>query len=145
MKRLERGARSKNKKVTMTTTAGVSLSSPRVLAKASSSTQTAQTIKLPVLLSQMWPVKFGSERIMIPRPVRAASKGISEKVEESVKKAEQTCSDDPVGGECVLAWDEVEELSVAASRARDKKKASEPLENYCKDNPEVDECHSYDN
>ena len=45
----------------------------------------------------------------------------------------------------MVAWDEVEELNVTANRARDKKKASDPLESYCKDNPEVDECRSYDN
>ncbi|CAN8280603.1 unnamed protein product [Cochlearia groenlandica] len=49
--------------------------------------------------------------------------------------------------ECVAAWDEVEELSAAASHARDKKKAagSDSLEEYCKDNPETNECRTYDN
>lgn len=79
------------------------------------------------------------------RPVRAAPDRISEKVEESIKKAEEACSDDPASGECVAAWDEVEELSAAASHARDRKKESDPLENYCKDNPETDECRTYDN
>ncbi|KAJ0979909.1 hypothetical protein J5N97_015383 [Dioscorea zingiberensis] len=72
--------------------------------------------------------------------------GISEKVSESIKHAEEACSDDPVSGECVAAWDEVEELSAAASHARDKlKESSDPLESYCKDNPETDECRTYDN
>ncbi|KAL0435978.1 UNVERIFIED_CONTAM: Calvin cycle protein CP12-1, chloroplastic [Sesamum radiatum] len=53
--------------------------------------------------------------------------------------------DDPVSGECAAAWDEVEELSAAASHARDKQKESDPLENYCKENPETDECRTYDN
>ncbi|RVW68238.1 Calvin cycle protein CP12-2, chloroplastic [Vitis vinifera] len=47
-------------------------------------------------------------------------------------------------GECVAAWDEVEELSAAASHARDKKKESDPLETYCKDNPEDEECRTYE-
>ncbi|KAG2597019.1 hypothetical protein PVAP13_5KG216500 [Panicum virgatum] len=52
--------------------------------------------------------------------------GISDKVSESIKK--------------------VEELSAAASHARDKlKDSSDPLENYCKENPETDECRIYDN
>ncbi|CAN0888791.1 Calvin cycle protein CP12-1, chloroplastic [Linum grandiflorum] len=77
--------------------------------------------------------------------VRAAPDKIQGKVEESIKQAEETCSDDPASGECVAAWDEVEELSAAASHARDKKKSSDPLEEFCKDNPETDECRTYDN
>ncbi|KAF3509656.1 hypothetical protein F2Q69_00002363 [Brassica cretica] len=74
--------------------------------------------------------------------VKATSEGgISDKVEKSIQEAKETCADDPVSGECVAAWDEVEELSAAASHARDKKKAggSDPLEEYCSDNPETDE------
>jgi hypothetical protein len=66
-------------------------------------------------------------------------------VEESIKNAEETCAGDATSGECVAAWDEVEELSAAASHARDKKKLDDPLEAYCKDNPETDECRTYDN
>lgn len=79
------------------------------------------------------------------RPIAAAPDQLSDKVAESVKQAEETCADDPVGGECAAAWDEVEELSAAASHARDRKKETDVLENYCKDNPEVDECRTYDN
>ena len=81
----------------------------------------------------------------IVQPLRAAPEQISKKVEESIKSAQETCADDPVSGECVAAWDEVEELSAAASHARDRKKESDPLEDYCKDNPETDECKTYDN
>ncbi|CAI0469760.1 unnamed protein product [Linum tenue] len=79
------------------------------------------------------------------RPVMAAPDQIQSKVEESIKGAEETCAEDPASGECVAAWDEVEELSAAASHARDKAKSSDPLEAYCKDNPETDECRTYDN
>ena len=72
--------------------------------------------------------------------------GISDKVSESIKKAEETCAEETASGECAAAWDEVEELSAAASHARDKlKENSDPLENYCKENPEADECRTYDN
>ena len=127
---------------------GVTLSSPtRVLAKGRDTPQKAHAIKLPPLfrLNQRWPAVVGSGRAAGIRPVRAAPDSISEKVEESVKNAEEACSEDPVSGECAAAWDEVEELSAAASHARDKKKESDPLENYCKDNPETDECRTYDN
>ncbi|GMI69471.1 CP12 DOMAIN-CONTAINING PROTEIN 1, CP12 domain-containing protein 2 [Hibiscus trionum] len=95
------------------------------------------TVKVPCL-NQPW------KRQGI-RPVRAAPDRISEKVEKSIKDAQEACSDDPASGECVAAWDEVEELSAAASHARDKKKDDDPLENYCKENPETDECRTYDN
>ena len=76
----------------------------------------------------------------------ATPPGISDKVSESIKKAEETCAEETASGECAAAWDEVEELSAAASHARDKlKENSDPLENYCKENPETDECRIYDN
>lgn len=64
---------------------------------------------------------------------------------ESIKEAEEACADDPVSGECKAAWDEVEELSAAASHLKDKTKGSDPLEEFCKDNMETDECRTYDN
>ncbi|WZZ82528.1 hypothetical protein YC2023_103100 [Brassica napus] len=102
----------------------------------------------PVRLNNPW--NLGSRttnRLVSFRPVKSAPEGvISDKVEKSIKDAEETCAGDPVSGECVAAWDEVEELSAAASHARDKKKAegSDPLEEYCKDNPETNECRTYD-
>ena len=77
-------------------------------------------------------------------PVRAAPEGLSEKIADSIKSAEESCKEDPAGGECVAAWDEVEELSAASSHARDKAKDTDPLETYCKDNPETDECRTYE-
>ncbi|KAJ1397912.1 hypothetical protein SESBI_31393 [Sesbania bispinosa] len=131
----------------MATIAGVSLSSPRVLAKGPDSPQKAQAVRFPPLfrLSPKWPGMVGSNRMVSVRPVRAAPDSISEKVEESIKNAEEACSENATAGECAAAWDEVEELSAAASHARDKKKESDPLENYCKENPESDECRTYDN
>ncbi|KAK8914060.1 hypothetical protein KSP39_PZI023819 [Platanthera zijinensis] len=71
--------------------------------------------------------------------------GLSEKVSESIKKAEEACGENTESGECAAAWDEVEELSAAASHARDRaKENSDPLETYCNDNPETDECRTYD-
>lgn len=74
---------------------------------------------------------------------------LSTKVSESIGKAQETCADDPQSGECVAAWDEVEELSAAASHARDNIKASssgpsDPLEEFCKDNMDTAECRTYD-
>ncbi|CAK9152904.1 unnamed protein product [Ilex paraguariensis] len=129
----------------MATIAGVSLSTPRLLAKASDSPK-AHTLKSP-WLNHPWKRsdQLGVVGRMYVRPVAAAPEGLSEKVAESIKAAEEACSGDPVSGECVAAWDEVEELSAARSHAKNKQKDSDALEDYCKDNPEADECRTYDN
>jgi len=131
----------------MATMSGVSLSSPRVLFNASGSPQNAHAINFALPLRQaMRPGAIRMGRVLRIRPVRAAPDKISEKVEESIKQAKEACADDPTSGECVAAWDEVEELSAAASHARDKQKEkdSDPLETYCKDNPETKECKTFD-
>ncbi|KAI3679549.1 hypothetical protein L2E82_51212 [Cichorium intybus] len=125
----------------MATMAGVSLSIPRVLANPSSDTP-----KVPSGLKSSWvkmPTKMNSGRMYL-MPVRAAPEGLSEKLASSIESAKESCADDPASGECVAAWDEVEELSAASSHARDKAKDSDPLETYCKDNPETDECRTYE-
>ncbi|XP_010544968.1 PREDICTED: calvin cycle protein CP12-1, chloroplastic [Tarenaya hassleriana] len=130
----------------MATISSFNVATPRVVANGSTQARRAG----PVSLSYPWKMGTGTTRMGSGRvrQVRAAAPDrISEKVEKSIKEAEETCSDDPASGECVAAWDEVEELSAAASHARDKQKAggNDPLENYCKDNPEADECRTYDN
>ena len=70
---------------------------------------------------------------------------ISDAVSESIKNATEVCAGHEQSGECAAAWDEVEEVSAAASDRRAKEKSSDPLENFCKDNPEKDECRVYDN
>ncbi|KAH0890100.1 hypothetical protein HID58_052529 [Brassica napus] len=119
---------------------GINVATPRLVIRP------AARLYAPVRLNYPW--KFGSMNRMVTS-VKATSEGgmISDKVEKSIQEAKETCADDPVSGECVAAWDEVEELSAAASHARDKKKAggSDPLEEYCSDNPETDECRTYDN
>jgi len=129
-------------KTRMATIAGLNLSTPRVLAKATDTPKAQPPIKLNQQ-RRSWSYQLGSGRVQV-RPVRAAPEGISEKVEKSIKEAEEACSGDPASGECAAAWDEVEELSAAASHAKDKKKGSDPLEEYCKDNPETDECRTYE-
>lgn len=123
----------------MASITGLSLSGTMALMRASE-TQKGNMVKFPVMTGQ----RFGSGHMRAIRMVRAAPDRISEKVEESIKNAEETCSENPASGECVAAWDEVEELSAAASHARDRKKEYDPLENYCQDNPEVKECRTYE-
>ncbi|KAH6813903.1 CP12 domain-containing protein 2 [Perilla frutescens var. hirtella] len=124
----------------MAAVAGVNVAGVKVFAKASESSP--KSIKFSQLNSPWRRSASPLRRMMF---VAAAPDKISEKVEESIKKAEEACAGDAVSGECAAAWDEVEELSAAASHARDKQKDSDPLETYCKDNPETDECRTYDN
>ncbi|KAK9055864.1 hypothetical protein SSX86_026951 [Deinandra increscens subsp. villosa] len=131
----------------MASIAGVSLSIPRVLANPSSdspklgaSLKPSSWFKPPTTTAAIT-----SGRMMYMRPARATPDGLSEQIATSIEAAKESCADDPASGECVAAWDEVEELSAASSHARDKAKDSDPLETYCKDNPETDECRTYDN
>ncbi|GMH25754.1 hypothetical protein Nepgr_027597 [Nepenthes gracilis] len=131
----------------MATISGASLLLGNAAASAGCDTPRAQTIRWPIL-SRHHPWKrssrCGAGGRMTVKPVAAAPDKLSEKVAESVKQAEEVCAGDPKSGECVAAWDEVEELSAAASHARDKKKVSDPLEAYCKDHPETEECRTYE-
>ena len=125
----------------------MSLSAPRTVMVAKSGAET-KPIMTPMMISIRQSYKAAALSSGAPRRravvVRAAPDKLSEKVAESIKEAEEACSDDPASGECVAAWDEVEELSAAASHARDRKKTTDALEEYCKDNPEVDECRTYE-
>ncbi|KAM2878228.1 hypothetical protein FF1_013851 [Malus domestica] len=127
---------------TTTTLAEVSFSTPRaVLSKATEALMTFQSLNIPTWRSYS---SIG-RRMTLVRPVSAAPDKLEEKVAESIKIAEEKCSDDPANGECVVAWDKVEELSATANHKRANEESSDPLETLCKDNPETDECRTYNN
>ncbi|GAB2301824.1 hypothetical protein Dimus_035850 [Dionaea muscipula] len=134
----------------MATISGVSLSVPRfpgtIAAAASGGDLRCPSFLMSCKTWRRSGIRsgFGGERMAVVKPVRAAPEQISEKVAESVKLAEEVCAGNPVSGECVAAWDEVEELSAAASHARDRKKETDVLETFCKDNPESEECRTYE-
>ncbi|PKI48184.1 calvin cycle protein CP12-1, chloroplastic-like [Punica granatum] len=120
---------------------------PRVSPRSQASQARSQSMAVAVK-AEPWGASWRSMRTgrQVAAVLKAAPDRLEDKVAESIKQAEEACSEDPASGECAAAWDEVEELSAAASHLKDKKKAtSDPLENYCKDNPETDECRTYDN
>ncbi|KAK4738010.1 hypothetical protein R3W88_001707 [Solanum pinnatisectum] len=123
----------------MATIAGVSLTSPKFLAKNSNSPN-FMPFKFPCLNN---PWKKSSTKFGLVCAATPDNK-LSDLVADSVKGAEEACNENPASGECAAAWDVVEEASAAASHARDKKKQEDVLENYCKENPETDECRTYD-
>lgn len=63
-------------------------------------------------------------------------------VEKAVKDAQEAC-EDGTAAECATAWDTVEELSAAKAK---KKEATvvDPLEQYCEEEPDADECRVYE-
>lgn len=72
-------------------------------------------------------------------------KQLTEMIEKKVKEATQVCEGDQTSDECKVAWDEVEEISQAKADFRRKLEKEDPLESFCQDYPETDECRVYDN
>ncbi|XP_074315810.1 calvin cycle protein CP12-1, chloroplastic-like [Silene latifolia] len=118
--------------------------SPKVVLASKPAWREYETPRLANTVTYVRKGSFNVRRGLVT-VVRASPDKLSESIEQSIKAAQETCADNPETGECAAAWDEVEEVSAAASHARDKSKDTDPLETYCKDNPETDECRTYDN
>ncbi|KAF3619819.1 Calvin cycle protein CP12-3, chloroplastic [Capsicum chinense] len=72
-------------------------------------------------------------------------KQLTEMIEKKVKEAKEVCGEDARSAECKVAWDEVEEVSQAKAHLRIKLQLNEdPLEPYCQDHPETEECRTYE-
>ena len=70
------------------------------------------------------------------------------RIAEEMRKAEEaTKTYGRDSKEAALAWDVVEELEAEAShiKSADKAEAKTPLDKFCEDQPEADECRVYDN
>eukprot|EP00775_Hariotina_reticulata_P013091 gene13091-13218_t len=89
-----------------------------------------------------------------PRLVLARSNGptlkdvkeVEQKVEAAIQEAEETCKENDAK-HCAAAWDNVEELAAEVShkkaKLKDNPSATDPLEQFCDENPEADECRVY--
>ncbi|KAH7530545.1 hypothetical protein ACOSP7_011373 [Xanthoceras sorbifolium] len=71
-------------------------------------------------------------------------KQLTEMIQQKVSEAKQVCEGDETTDECKVAWDEVEEISQAKADLRRKLQTQDPLEFFCQDNPETDECRIYE-
>ncbi|KAF5740994.1 calvin cycle protein CP12-3 chloroplastic [Tripterygium wilfordii] len=71
-------------------------------------------------------------------------KQLTEMIEKKVLEAKEVCEGDAASDECRVAWDEVEEVSQAKADLRLKLEKEDPLESYCNENPETDECRIYE-
>lgn len=70
---------------------------------------------------------------------------LTEMIEKKVMEAKKVCGEDDTTDECKVAWDEVEEVSQAKAHLRQKLQLEQdPLESFCQENPETDECRVYE-
>ncbi|KAL3619844.1 hypothetical protein CASFOL_034756 [Castilleja foliolosa] len=82
----------------------------------------------------------------IYKGTRMREQRLTEMIEKKVMEAKQVCGEDETSSECKVAWDEVEEVSQAKADLRLKLHHlhQDPLEHFCRGNPEVDECTVYE-
>ncbi|EOY19723.1 CP12 domain-containing protein 3 [Theobroma cacao] len=73
-------------------------------------------------------------------------KQLAEMIEKKVTEAKEVCEGDETSDECKVAWDEVEEVSQAKAdlRLRLEIEKKDPLEFFCQENPETEECRVYE-
>ncbi|XP_076884939.1 calvin cycle protein CP12-3, chloroplastic [Bidens hawaiensis] len=72
-------------------------------------------------------------------------KKLTELIEAKVAEAKQVCEADRESDECKVAWDEVEEVSQAKADLRRKlDENKDPLQSFCEENPETDECRIFE-
>mmetsp|Transcript_22358 Transcript_22358/g.56216 ORF Transcript_22358/g.56216 Transcript_22358/m.56216 type:complete len:116 (-) Transcript_22358:158-505(-) len=108
------------------------------------------TASRPALASRAAPVTGLRARVTRRAPLRGARLAmraepskLADQVEKAISDAEDACEGDDQG-ECATAWDEVEELSAAASHQKSAAVKVDPLDEFCGDNPDADECRIYE-
>lgn len=70
---------------------------------------------------------------------------IQSRIQEEMKKAEEAVAQyGKDSKEARVAWDIVEELEAEASHLRGNQTKTDPLEEFCKESPEADECRVYE-
>jgi len=80
--------------------------------------------------------------------VRATpSKPLDSQIQEALQAADDTCGAKGVNSkECEVAWDQAEELLAHKSHMKvAEKESGDPLEQFCKGEPDADECRVHDN
>eukprot|EP00177_Eucheuma_denticulatum_P003146 GFKZ01005671.1.p1 GENE.GFKZ01005671.1~~GFKZ01005671.1.p1 ORF type:complete len:117 (+),score=25.97 GFKZ01005671.1:596-946(+) len=71
---------------------------------------------------------------------------IQTKIQEEMRRAQEATEKyGKTSKEAAMAWDVVEELEAEASHLKANQEPKDPLEEYCEDAPEADECRVYDN
>ena len=73
----------------------------------------------------------------------SATHQLSESIEAAVGEAEEAC-DGGSTADCAAAWDTVEELSAEAAHQKAKAVKKDPMEEFCDESPDADECRVYE-
>lgn len=93
---------------------------------------------------------FNGRRVFSVAKPRAAAfvmnlDTIQSRIAEETKKAQEaTAKHGAASQEAKVLWDVVEELEAEASHMRANTSPVDPLEEYCKESPEADECRTYE-
>ncbi|KAI3972610.1 hypothetical protein MKX01_019268 [Papaver californicum] len=104
------------------------------------------SVSFPNRNNKVKTLKLFSARAMKFKGTQMKDKQLSEMIEKKVQEATQVCGENnnPISDECKVAWDEVEEISQAKADFRMKIEKEDPLESFCNENPETDECRVYE-
>jgi hypothetical protein len=77
--------------------------------------------------------------------LRMANEQLNTQIQEAIKNAEDAAKKyGKASKEAKVAWDFVEELEAERSHQAANKQSEDPLEKYCNEVPEADECRVYE-
>lgn len=131
----------------MASSMAVSMSSAGVFAAASPVFSSASSVRVASSASFAAPLRLSgvSRNGHVVARASPSGTGLEESVKNAIDEAEEVCKADESSGNCAAAWDEVEELAatVAHKKVSDRE-SKDPLEAFCKDVPEADECRTYE-
>ncbi|KAF9602036.1 hypothetical protein IFM89_024793 [Coptis chinensis] len=100
------------------------------------------SISLPIRVSRNRYVK--AMGVLKYKGTQMREKKLTELIEKKVLEAKEVCQGDEKSDGCKVAWDEVEEISQAKADLRRRLEKEDPLEYFCSENPETDECRIYE-
>ncbi|XP_024371739.1 calvin cycle protein CP12, chloroplastic [Physcomitrium patens] len=124
--------------LTVASSACAALPAAPVASLSQSTFSTASTVR-------MTPLKVNRRLCVVAMATPPNREDVKDKIPNAIAEAQKACEEDPTSAPCAVAWDEVEELTAEAAHQRDREKTSgDPLEKYCADNPESDECRTYE-
>jgi replication-associated recombination protein RarA len=127
--------------ISMTSTLPMVLSCVSTASPMFSSTSSVRVVSTVTMAS---PLRVLGVSRMIARAATKDTKNLEDAVQQAIEDAEEVCKADAAGA-CAEAWDEVEELAAAASHKKAANNGKQdPLEAFCEDNPETDECRVYE-
>lgn len=90
-----------------------------------------------------WPLSL-SARLHRDAATWRCLQDLDKKLEELIQEAKELC-ESGASGECAALWDNIEEISAEAAHKKVREKDTlDPLEKFCNDNPETDECRTYE-